>query len=707
MALKFFRRHRKWFMILVFAAVISMVFWLAWQSMADRIAAWWADRGDEVVGQIDGRNVTARELGEFAFGLRAAGTAVEVWVQALARTATTDEVGGRIIADTVAQSAWRTLSRTVKDPERIDRRTSMVWLALLDEARRLGLDTPEGEVHDRLQRLRSLGLSEALLSRTVSEIARNRHDLLIQGLQVDMTLASYLQYLYGSFGVPVAPEIRQEFARQDERIKVLLAVFKADDVLADVGTPAENALLEQFGRYKAHLPGQGPGGYGYRIPPKVAIEYLLADPAAFEVEAAEAVSAQDVKDYYEANKDTEFVAEPPAPPAPEKEEGAGADKPAAEADTKEAAGASKDAEGEAKDEAGAAKDGPEAAMGETGATADEPAARAEPKAPEKKYRPLDEVRDDIRRRLVRKAAEQLAHEHLAGSVADITTKRKGIDLRIWADGTRARYLDVPGLHTAEELAAMPGVGRATRGQVSLPDYALQVVELVGPEKARIAQGEISEVFTGPEGKSYAFRVSKVAESREPASLDEVREQVVEDVRRSEAFTLARERAKGLLEAAAKDGFEKAAQDRNVKTTPTEWFPRQHFIPYGGRWLPFPPALPEVGSSPLVIAECFKMLEEGRQRTLVTLGDERMVVVAELVDRKAPRQAAYEQWQPMVAGRVANRLAAEGLQEVLDPDAVQRRMNVVVLEPTPKAREEADAADASTTPEGGADEAGQE
>lgn len=74
----------------------------------------------------------------------------------------------------------------------------------------------------------------------------------------------------------------------------------------------------------------------------MAIEYLSADPAVFEVEAAEAVSAQDVKDYYEANKDTEFVVEPPAPPeppAPEKEEGAGPDKPAAEADTKEAAGA--------------------------------------------------------------------------------------------------------------------------------------------------------------------------------------------------------------------------------------------------------------------------------------------------------------------------------------------------------------------------------
>jgi len=725
MALKFFRRHRKWFMILVIIAAILMVFWLAFQSIAERLAEWYADRGGEVVGTVDGREITVREVSQTVQGLKAAGTAVEVWARALYPAATDEQTQRLIIADTIEQSAWPLLSRMVKDPENIDFRTAMTWVALLEEAHRLGFDTAEDAVHDRLQRLRDIGLSDAVLARTVSDLARNSHSLLILGMRHDMTLAAYLQYLYSSFGVAVAPEIRQAFAEQDERIQVRLAVFKAEDLLPDVGEPLENALLEQYGRYKSVLPDQGPGGYGYRIPPKAAIEYLEADPAAFEDEAAEAVSANDVRQYYETHKATEFVVEPPPPPPPPADDQGGTEpeKPAAAPDTPDPGAAASPA----KDDAGAAPAGPEADTGETGATDDAPVApaaeapeasapgpaaqpAAEPAAaepavepvpvepgvaepaaeavpPEPEYRPFDEVRDDIRKQLVRQAAEQLAHEHLAACVADITTKRKGIDLQIWADGKRVRYVKVPGLHTRKELAAMDGIGGATRGQVTLPETALQVVELVGPEKARIAQGEISEVYTGPEGKSYAFRVAQVAESREPTSLDEVRKQVVEDVREKEAFQLARERAKALLEAAAKDGLEKAAEARHVTTVESDWFPRQRYIPYGGRWLPFPPSLPEVGSSPLVIAECFKMLEEGRQRTLVTLADERMVAVAQLMDRKAPREAAYEQWQPMVAGRVAGRLAGEGLQDVLDPDAVIRRMKVILDLPKPKASEE--------------------
>jgi len=707
MALKFFRRHRKWFMILVIIAAVLMVFWLAIRDMATKIAIWWENPGGEVVGTVDGRDVTARELREVGLGIQASGTAVEVWARALYPSAATEDLQRRIVAETVAQSAWGTLSRNLKDPEHIDRRSAMVWVALLEEAHRLGFDTPESAVHARLGRLRDLGLTHAMLARTVADFAGNSQSLLILGMRHDMTLAAYLQYLYGLFDVAVAPEIRQAFAEQDERIKVLLAVLKAEALVPDVGMPAEDALREQFNQYKSYLPGQGPGGFGYRIPPKVAIEYLVADPAAFENEAAKTVSADDVKQYYETHKATEFVIEPPA----EEKGGTEAEQPAAETDaTTPEAGAT----GATEDEAGASPAtpvGPRADTGETGATAtapaaeSAPAAEAEAKPSEPTYRPFDEVREAIRKQLVRKAAEQLAHEHLAGCVGDITTKRKGIDLRIWADGTRVRYGNVPDLHTQKELAAIPGLGEATRGQVTLPEAALQVVELVGPEKARVAQGEISEVYRGPGGESYAFRVTKVVKSREPESLDEVRQQVLADVRKIKAFRLARDRAKALLEAAAKDGLQKAAEARHIKTVETDWFPRQQYIPYGGRWLSFPPALPEVGSSPLVIAECFKMLKEGRQRTLVTLSDERMVVVAQLVDRKAPREAAYEQWQPLVASRVASRLAAEGLHDVLDPDAVVRRMKVVVKEPKPEPSEkggETDAAPAETP--SGTDEA---
>jgi len=643
MALRFFRKHRKWFMILVFAAVISMVFWLSWREMSGKVAAWLASFGrGEVVGRIAGREVSVREFVRFRDEVRLAGRVVQIWYQMLVQRAPSREAAGQIYQATVDRSAWPVLAQQVEDPEHIDTETALVWLALYDEARRFGFRATRMEVEARLDRLRSLGLTDREIGHTVAREAYGRHDLLLEALAYDMTLAAYIGYLYESFGVPVGPEVRRAFATQDARIRVRLAIFKADEAIDEVGEPTEDVLRKYFAKYKAYLPGKGPDGIGYRIPAKVAVEYLVVEPAPFEDEAAEAVTEEEVKAYYEANKDPEFLIEETVP-----EEEAGAD---------EAADA---------DETADADEGDANAPGQEDAES------------EKTFRPLAEVRGEIRRRLVRRKAEDLAHEHLSSLVGEITTKRKGVDLRIWADGTRVRYVKVPGMHTAGELAEVEGIGKAARGRVSVPQVALNVVELVGPEQARIAVREISEVYTGPEGKAYAFRVTDVAPSREPTSLDEVRSSVVEDVVLAEAFRLVRERAKRLLEAAAEKGLETAADEAGVETVPSDWFPRQRFIPYGGRWLDVPAVLPEVGSSPVLVAECFRMVEDGRERTLVTLGDKKMVVVAELMGRKAPREAGYAVFRPMVARRVAQQMAGRAVPELLEPGAVRRRMAVVV------------------------------
>jgi hypothetical protein len=645
MALRFFRKHRKWFMILVFVGIIGMVGWGVFSS--DRFQAMLASilgggEGGEVVGYIDGREVTAGELSRFATGLRVAGGASELWYQMLARQAEEQEAAARIFGATLEESAWPILVQQLKDREQIDRATALTWLALHDEARRFGFEVPEVEVESRLDGLRTLGLTSQDIANTVAREAYGRRDLLIDGLAADMTLAAYIRYLYETCGVPVEPELRRAYARQDARIKVRLAVFEADDALGDVGEPPEDKVREFFTKYKAYLPGGGPDGIGYRIPAKVAVEYLVAEPDAFEVEAAETVTDESVKAYYEERKDTEFLIEKEEP---EKDEAEDEDKDAAE---------------------------------------DESA------ADEKQYRPLEEVRDDIRDRLVRREAETLARNHLASLVGEITTKQKGIDLRIFADGKRVRYVCVPDLLAARELAEVEGLGSATRGRVSVPQAALSVVELVGAEKARLAVDEISEVYTGEGGKAYAFRVTDAVPSREPSGLDEVRAAVVEDVRRVEAFRLVRERAGRLLEAAAEKGLDAAAEKADVETVTSDWFPRQQYVPYGGRWLSFPPALPEVGSSPAMVEECFEMLKDGRERTLVTLGQRQMVVVAELVGRKAPREGGYALFRPVVAQRVSRQMAGQAVTDLLEVGSIQRRMAVVVEMPEEKAEEGAEA-----------------
>jgi len=637
MALRFFRKHRKWFMILVFAAALGIVGWgvfssKRFQRLLGGIVG--GGPGSEDVGTIGSRKITKGELGRFVADLQMAGEVTEMWAYMLARRAESREDTARIYEATVGQSAWPNLARRLEDPEQIDRATALAWLALEEEAHRFGFGTPAIEVENRLERLRSLGLTERDMAHTVTRYAHGRRGAFLEALRRDMTLAAYIGYLDEALGVPVGPELRRAFARQDARIKVRMAVFKAEDAVEEVGEPTEDTLLEYFNKYKQYPSGKGPDGLGYRIPPKVAVEYLVADPDAFEDEAAETVTEQDVKAYYEAHKDAEFRIEKAAAEEIEEEEEA--------------------------DETDDAQDPPaeEAADGQT-------------------YRPLDEVREEIRNRLVRREAEDLARKHLAGLVGEISTKQKGVDLRIWADGRRVRYAGLPDPRTAEELAEVEGLGGATRDRTALPQAALSVVELVGPEKARLAVGEISQVYTGSEGKAYAFRVTEALPSREPKSLDEVRPAVVEDVRRAEAFRTVRERAKRLLETAAEKGLQAAADARDIETVTTDWFPRKRFIPYGGRWMEFPPSLPEVGSSRPLVSECFEMVRDGRERTLVTLGDKQIVVVAEVIGRKAPREAGYERFRPLVAQRLSRRMADQALADLLDTEAILRRMAVTV------------------------------
>ena len=641
MTLSFFRRHRKAFMVLMFAAVISMVFFMSWRAMWETLGEWLSSSGPRrVVATIGGRAVRAREEGEFYAGVKLAGQAAQ-WLQLTLDSPDKSPDERRLVYGyTLGMTAWPIIAQSIK-AERAQRDTVLAWLALYKEACRLGFDASEAQVNARFEQLKGLGMTDVHLARVADDVAGGRRGLLMEGFRKDMTLVAYINWLSETLGAAVEPEMRREFTRMDERVKVRLVTLEVGDALDQVKDVPEDALETQFGKYRTFLAGKSPEGYGYRIPDKVAIEYLVADPAGFEKEAEPQVTGDDVRAYYDANRESEFRIE-----EEKKDEPASADK--------------KDAEN-AEDR----------------------------KPPEPTYRPFDEVRDEIRKKLVRREAQLRARQRLNENVAEIRTMRKKPELGIWADGTVVRHVAVEGRHTAEDLAKLEGIAQAMRETDAFPACALAVVELVGQDKARIAVGEISDVFTDPDGAAYAFRVTAVEANHEPAALGEVRDKVMADVRRAKAFELIRDQGKRLLEdASAKKSLETAAKNAGLQTVESDLFPRERTIPYGGRWVTFPPSLPKVGSSPLVVAECFRMAEEGRQRTLVTLADRQMVVAAELIERKLPREAAFDTMRPLVAQRVASRLVQTAIRAVLDTGAVQRRMTVVaeISDAAPEPRE---------------------
>lgn len=612
-------------MVVMFFALVGMLFWGVFDYLPKLFERFGSEGPRKVVGHIQGEAVRAGDLFQFYEDARAAGQ-ISQWLGGLAQQAATKPEEQQAVARlTIGMTAWPILESTLKG-EKVDQQTALTWMAMYREAQAAGFSTSPAQVEARLQTLQDVGLKAEDLKQVINRVAGGNRARLIEILRPDMTLRSYINWLSEVLSAAVDPELRTDFAQMDERIKVRLAVLKAADLVGEVKAATDAELQAQFDKGKAFLAGQGPDGCGYRIPDKAALEYLEADPAAFEAAVAAKITDADIKKYYEENKDAEFLA-PPEEPKP------GDKKP---------------------DEAA---------------------------PPEKKYQPLAKVSDDIRKKLVRQEASLQARELLNANVTEIRGHKTPPDLRIWADGKKIRFVSDPALRSKEELAALKGLGDATHGNDRLPDVALAVAPLMkDAAKARLALMETSDVFAVPDGGAYAFRVAAVKANHEPAALKDVREKVLADVRLAKAFDLARERGKKLLEAAEAKGLEAAAKDAGVKAPESDYVPRERMFPYGGQFITIPTTLPGVGANRQVVSECFRLAAEGKKLSLVTLAEPREVVVAELVDRKAPREAAYDMMRPALAERIGQQVARQALTGALDLGAVQRRMQVVAQEP---------------------------
>jgi hypothetical protein len=697
MTLSFFRRHRKLFMVVMFAALVGMLFFGSWDYMGPTFQRWFGGGpGSNVIGTISGKTIKEREAVEFFNEMSIAGQASQFWAAALRAKATTPDAQYRAYRYTVGATAWPLLSQSLTE-ERPTAKSVLVWMGLYHEARKAGFDTSAAQVQERMSGLADIGLPKGAVDQVVSRIAGGNRELLLQALRRDMTLAAYLEWLIMSLSEPVTPELKREFAKMDDRVQVRLAVLKAEDFLADVKDIPDADLKAQFEKYKSYLPGKGPDGYGYRIQDRVKVEYLEADPKGFEAEEQAKITDEDVRKYYEERKDPDFLVKeetpetaPPAAPAPA--EKAPAKAPAAPAE-KPAAGPKGEAgpTGPVAPKAAETKAAPPAAQkAETGPVTLPPSLMPtgpgmgmmppDVKPPEKKFKPLAEVQADIRGRILKERTKAAALDLLGVGVGEIRQQKKAPDLRIWADGKKIKHVPPTALCTEADLALLAGIGHAQRGNETFEGTAMAVSDLVGPEKAKLALLETSEPFTSPDGRAYAFRVAAVEANHEPASIDQVKGPVMTDLKRAKAFEVAREVGRKLVEAAEKRGLKDAAADLKVKTADSDWVPQQRFFQLGQQILTMPPALPGVGANRLVVTECFRLAAENKRLAPVTLADEKMTVVIELLGHKPPREALFERMRPVLAQQVGRQLLNEALRQALDAANIERRAEIVLKVP---------------------------
>lgn len=206
--------------------------------------------------------------------------------------------------------------------------------------------------------------------------------------------------------------------------------------------------------------------------------------------------------------------------------------------------------------------------------------------------------------------------------------------------------------TAEDLAALPGIGTARRQPTgaSFPNYVVQSAEpfMPVPQSADPASVlsvlEPSQPLEDISGNVYLFRLTDAQPAQAPASLAEVREQVEADYRAAYAYERAVEAARQFAEAAKKQGLAQAAASagKNVITTGT--------ISRGMFGLP-PTTIPSYPTSPesrqVIVAEAADLLTQATPDAphpigVIELPEEKKVVVAELgaVTSRLPADQAY-------------------------------------------------------------------
>lgn len=409
-------------------------------------------------------------------------------------------------------------------------------------------------------------------------ITQERPKLIIQPLtnppavenmkqNVRIALAVRDQFLRSLNKIKVStPRLNESLARNAQQIKARIALFDANDYLSSLPAPTDEELLAQFQAFAAVAPGSvsetNPFGFGYRIPDQVRLQWIAVPQS--EIEQAVLGSKSDFEWEEEARvyfgKHWEqFVEKSPS---------------TSESSTQPST----------EPTSAPVKPSFESVRDKVYDTIRKPLI-------EQKRRTvvniiLDLLNEDYNRIsnanpapttqavFQFKARDQVlsSYEYLQ-KVADEVKRRQGVVLEVE---------NHPQLLTQSQLQIFPGIGQALVEEVGPRDrqipsatYLFSSLTTLNPS-ADPAMGMLgllqpSRPLWTPQ-RTYIARVVQAIPSHPPTQMQEVKEQLVRDVQRRNAFAKAVEEAEAAIEQARRSGL--ASLSKTVFTT--DWFGSSSF-----------------------------------------------------------------------------------------------------------------------------------
>lgn len=403
---------------------------------------------------------------------------------------------------------------------------------LIHEAERLGVRVSRERV---IEQLRNSGVPTQVL-----DVVRQRGNRSLNSVydSLGRVMATFVLFGYegeAAFGTS-QPRLQKAYRDQYQEADARLAVIDSKAFLVHVGEPTEEELAAHFEACKDRTTQHTEQElvYGYRVPDKVELEYLTIDPAALR--ATIQVRERDARRYYEEH--IQKYRRPVDGPSPfQLDEAAQPEMITPEFE---------EVKDEVKEDVRAQK-------------AVEDAQRLINEIQAEAHRPWDQapVGADGQRQAPDAASEvsfASLQEKYAGQ-ANVVYRKTGL-------------LDVAALRRE------PGIGRAriTKENRAIDAPALAFTALgaaaPGQDAVMLHVNEPSEVLfenkplpSGASGpyQAYVFRVVRVAPAGPPASIEDVREQVVSDLSTLKAHEMAGEQARQLADRAREVGLVAAVE----------------------------------------------------------------------------------------------------------------------------------------------------
>ena len=199
-------------------------------------------------------------------------------------------------------------------------KSEILWLLLKAEAREAGFTFTTQEAGTVLKAIvpqmpQMKGMTAEQLLNTLMERQRVDQEAVLQVFADLLMVSEYAKVVTQSEDVTVA-QLKYETLRENQSMDVEMVGFNATALASKTSEPAAEALQKQFNAYKANIPfdvtAENPYGFGYKQPPRVQLEWMLLELADVAKQIPVPTQEQ-IEEYYQRNQ-KQFTKEVPSDP---------------------------------------------------------------------------------------------------------------------------------------------------------------------------------------------------------------------------------------------------------------------------------------------------------------------------------------------------------------------------------------------------------